>query len=73
MTYQHEQAVKALQLQAQRARELADKLDQYAQELQDDREVKLTDRFSWAINEVENFIRNVNFSQLARHMMNLAK
>jgi len=73
VTYAHEAAIKALKRRANDARELADKLDKYASALEDDREVSLTDRYCWAINEIENFMRNLDFNHLAKHAAELAK
>lgn len=67
MTINHENAINAILLRATRARELAEKLERYAAQLVDDREVPLNERYTWAINEIENYIRNINFSKLARH------
>lgn len=73
MNYSHEAAIKALKQRANQARELTDKLDRYCEQLVDDREVKLTERYTWAINEIENTLRNLNFAELARHAANLAQ
>ena len=73
MTYNHKEAIKALKLRASRARDLATDLDRYSMHLEDDREVSLETRYTWAINDIENFIRNIGFSELARHTANLSK
>lgn len=67
MTHRHETAIKEIKLRASRARELADSLDNYAKAMEDDREVKVGTRMEWAINEIENFLRNINFAGLARY------
>ena len=65
MTYSHENAIKAIKIQASRATELASKLNTYAEQMADTREVKAGTRMEWAINEIENFIHNIGFSSLA--------
>lgn len=77
MTYAHEEALKALKIRALRARNLADVLDRYAKELEDTRptpklNVSVNTRYEWAINEIENYTRNLNFAELARHARGIA-
>lgn len=58
--------------QATRAVELAETLSRYANELEKDAGgTEASDRFNWAINDIENYIRNINFANLARKMANL--
>ena len=65
--YETKEAVKALKDRAASATRLAESLTKYAEQIAKGDDVPSNERFSWAINEIENFVRNVNFAQLARH------
>ena len=73
MTYELKTAIQALRLRAERARDLATTIDNRVREMEekaggrkDEFPVSQTDVFVWTINDIENFIRNVNFAELAR-------
>lgn len=69
-------AVEALMLRASQARALAGLLERYADRLMSPPKLEVpvadaVDVFHWAINEIENYIRNVNFAELARRTAEL--
>ena len=71
-----QRAVDALKTRALRARDLAVTLDRRAEELvnaKTDGRVKGSEVFVWAINEIENFTRNLDFNDLARCCAMLAQ
>lgn len=68
-------AREALEARARDARSLADSIDARLKDLdhEDDSPIKVSrsERYTWIINDIENFIRNINFAELARHAANL--
>lgn len=58
----------AIKQLASDARELAERLDRRAAQLAEGStpNASATELFSWAVNDIENYIRNVNFAGLVR-------
>lgn len=73
-----ESAIEALKRRAMHARNLAAVLEKHAADIENppavktNLEVSAADRFGWAINEIENFLRNLNFAEMARRMAELS-
>jgi len=70
-TYALKQLKEAFTKRANAMRDMADALDKRVEELGKPNEIKgmrITDadRSNWAVNEIENLIRNLNFSELCR-------
>lgn len=77
-SYYKSEATKMLRGKADALRRAADAVDRYATRMVEGDEhstMKVTDEdlFSWAINEIENAIRNFNFSQMATAGMRMAQ
>lgn len=73
-----EKAVSDLRTVAERAERLAVKLHHYADEIKNpptDNGIPVTaaERYTWAINEVENYIRNINFANLASNVARISE
>lgn len=60
-------AIRSLQRRANAARDLADTLERRIKQFADDSFASMTDQYCWAINEIENFTRNLDYAELARH------
>lgn len=70
------QAAIALRSRASSLADYAAKLDQRVEELEaydpaQERLAKRSDLVNWAINDIENLLRNLNFAELARVYANL--
>lgn len=70
-------AVKAIRRRANDARGLAEKLERYAAEIENPPKsavkITATERFSWAINDIENYLRNLNFAEMARDAASMSE
>lgn len=73
MTKNQERAIEQIKIQARRAADLATELERYAREMADTKEISVHERMAWAINDIENYLRNINFATLARYMSKLTE
>ena len=68
-THSRQQLVAEIRRMAKRLADGAAKLEQHAKEAEGETKPQdIVDQAVWAINEVENVIRNLNFSNVARQI-----